>query len=152
MQYRGLKTFDGGYTFVIIDELADLLLSPCGNRIKTTLQRILQIGRAAKCFVIACTQIPARKVLDAGLMLNFSVRIALRCNDKIESRQILGTDEACLLPRYGKCVIKGLKPQAFIQDIMLIEEQELKNRAWLMERGQNEHSVLNRARQLGIPI
>lgn len=137
MQTQGIKTYQGGYIFIIIDELADLLLSPYGALIKKLLQKILQIGRATKTFVISATQIPARKILDAGLMLNFGIRIALRCNDKIESRQIIGTDDACRLPKYGVIIVKGLYADQpmYCQELLLRSDAELQERANIMHCG-----------------
>lgn len=102
-QRRGTKTADTFRAlYIIIDELADLMICPERRAVQTKLQRILQLGRAAKIHVIAATQAPNRAVIPAALVLNFTNRIALRCLNSIESRQIINRAGAELLPQYGK--------------------------------------------------
>lgn len=113
MQQQGIKNWNGGKVFVVIDELADLLTDfKVGNKVKRLLQKILQIGRAAGISIIAATQAPSRKVLPAELTLNFTNKIALRCDTAIESRQVVGVKGAELLPKHGKGLYRsadGLK-------------------------------------------
>lgn len=89
---------------IVIDELADLMLSDRSAEIKRLLQKILQIGRAVKCYVIAATQCPNRKVIPAELTLNFTCRWALRCVSSIESRQIIGVAGAEQIRNYGEAI------------------------------------------------
>lgn len=89
--------------YIIIDELADLMLT-AGKDAAPLLQHILQLGRAARVHIIAATQCPARQVIPAPLVLNFTARVALRCLSPIESRQIIGTAGAETLPRYGQFI------------------------------------------------
>jgi len=103
MQELGEKQWRGNRTFLVIDELADLLVDyEVGGKVKRTLQKILQISRAAGVCVIACTQCPARKILPAELTLNFTERIGLRCLSATESRQIIGTKGCEAINCYGK--------------------------------------------------
>lgn len=101
MEEHGLTTFSGGTIYIIIDELADLMISPNRIQIRLLLQKILQLGRAARVSVIAATQAPNRRIIPAELVLNFTDRIALRCLSPIESRQIIGMSGAENLPKYG---------------------------------------------------
>lgn len=95
MQQLGIKEWNGNRTFIIIDELADLLIDDqVGRKVKRALQKILQIGRASGVCIIAATQCPARKIIPAELTLNFTERIGLKCNSTIESRQIIN-DKGC---------------------------------------------------------
>lgn len=98
MGRKGLSMSDEDHVFVIIDELADLMISPEAKEIKLRIQKITQLGRAARVHVIACTQSPSRKTLDAAMVLNFTCRIGLACADTIESRQIIGMSGCEFLP------------------------------------------------------
>ena len=54
MQRRWLRTYDGGHVYVIIDELADLMTTQ-KRAVLPVLQRLCQIGRAARVHVILHT-------------------------------------------------------------------------------------------------
>lgn len=109
----GIRKSDNPHMYIIIDEIADLLLSPYSRAIKNGLQRILQKGRAANIHIIACTQSPSRKTLPAELVINFTNRVALHCASAIESRQILNEKGAESIQGYGtilyKAPMKGIK-------------------------------------------
>lgn len=99
MAAKGLKTWDKGTIYVMIDELADLVLG--SPDILRKLVRIGCVGRAAGIYQIACTQVPNRKILPAELQVNFPAQLALRCRTKIESRQVIQIPGAEKLPLYG---------------------------------------------------
>lgn len=105
MERRRLKNCPFAPLYVIIDELADLMISDQRKRILPLLQRLLQLGRAANIHVIAATQAPSRRVIPAELVLNFTHRVALRCLSSIESRQIINAPGAETLPQYGRALI-----------------------------------------------
>lgn len=92
------KETDMPHLYVVIDELADLIDEA---NVRKQLVKIGRLGRAAHIHLLACTQDPSRFTLSAQLMQNFTTRIALRCRDNIESRQILGVTGADHLPKYG---------------------------------------------------
>ncbi len=106
MDERNIRKWDvetcGPRLIVIIDELADLMISAEGKAIRAALQKILQIGRACAVSVWAATQAPSRQIIPAEVTLNFTDRVALRCVSAIESRQIVGVKGAEQLPKYGK--------------------------------------------------
>lgn len=102
MEQLRLRDYNGAHIYCIIDELADIMTTS-KKYVMPRLQRILQLGRAARIHVIAATQAPDRThTLPAPLKLNFTDRIALRCATAIESKQIIDTKGAELLPRYGR--------------------------------------------------
>lgn len=102
MELQGIRDFHGTDIYIIIDELADLMISPENKEIRRKLQKIEQIGRAAAVHVIAATQAPNRQIIPANIVLNFTNRLALRCLSGIESRQIINVAGAEELPRYGQ--------------------------------------------------
>lgn len=106
MQVKNLTMYDGTKILVVIDELADLMTT-CKNEVMPRLQRIAQLGRAAKIQLIAATQCPKREIIPAQLTCNFTGRVALHCVNAIESRQIINTSGAELLPQYGSALFQN---------------------------------------------
>lgn len=104
MERAGEKQYDGDPIIVVIDELADLLISADARTIQAQLQRLTALGRAALVKVICATQCPNRQILKANITLNFSSRVALHCQTAIESRQVINEKGAEELPMYGQCL------------------------------------------------
>jgi len=104
MQMQGRKQSDRAKILVVIDELADLLISEQGRAIKTKIQRLAQLGRAARITIIVATQCPNRRIIPAEIVLNFTQRIGLRCLTAIESRQIINVKGCESLEMYGRCL------------------------------------------------
>lgn len=103
MQKRGLKNYDGAHVYIIIDELAPLMLND-KKRIEPLLNDLMLLGRAARVHIIACTQRATASVIGSVLKANIVHRIALRTSTKQESRNILEVAGAEKLPRHGTCV------------------------------------------------
>ena len=101
MQRTGSRKYAGGDVYVIIDELADLMTTQ-KKGVLPLLQRLCQIGRAARVHVIACTQCPLAQIIPTPVKVNFDARVALRTRSAQDSRNILGTTGCELLPRYGQ--------------------------------------------------
>ena len=101
MQSEGVKKWRGGDLYVIIDELADLMTT---NRktVQPLLQRLCQIGRAARVHVVACTQTPISAVIPTQIKVNFDSRFILRTRTAQDSRNLMDRSGAELLPRYGQ--------------------------------------------------
>lgn len=106
MQARGERLYTGGDVYIIIDELADLLTAD-KRRILPILQRIGQIGRAARVHLICCTQCPTAQILSTQLKVNFDSILALRTRSAQDSRNIIGISGAENLPRYGKGIYQS---------------------------------------------
>ena len=101
MARTGDTMYSGADMFIIIDELADLMTTQKAA-VLPVLQRILQIGRAARVHVIGCTQCPLASVLPTPLKVNFTARLGLRTLSAQDSRNILGIKGCESLPRYGR--------------------------------------------------
>ena len=102
MEKRNITAWDGPKTYLVIDELADLVI---GHRdILQELIHICQIGRAAGVYVIAATQIPSRSTIPTLLQVNMPCHIALRVSSPIESRIILGDATATTLRNPGDLI------------------------------------------------
>ena len=101
MQHERVKLYRGSNVYVVIDELADLMTT-CRKTVQPLLQRLCQIGRAARVHVIACTQCPISQVIPTPIKVNFDSRLGLRTRSKQDSRNILGCTGCEILPQYGK--------------------------------------------------
>lgn len=135
MQRRGLRKFPGGDIYVIIDEFADLMTTQ-KRLIMPTVQRLAQIGRAAKVHIILATQTPIAKVLPTEIKCNFDARVALRTRSAQDSRNILGAACCESLPRYGYAYY--MTPESsYKTQVPMIDGQEIENRVnfWRKQAG-----------------
>ena len=104
-RYRGMEQngnilYNGPDIYLVIDEIADLMTTQ-KKTVLPLLQKILQIARAARVHVIACTQCPLATVIPTPLKVNFTARLGLRTLSAQDSRNILGIKGCETLPQYG---------------------------------------------------
>lgn len=99
------KKFPGGHIYVFIDELADIMLE-ARKEASAIIQKIMQLGRAARVHIVVCTQTAARLTIPAAMQINFTCRIGLKLDDAIDSRQIVKVAGCENLPPYGKCILR----------------------------------------------
>ena len=92
---------------VVIDEYADLAMSAQGKQITEYVQKIVQIARAFRVFVILATQRPSSEIITHNIKSNFLTRIALRAASVYDSRLILGQAGAQDLRFKGEAIIKS---------------------------------------------
>lgn len=76
------------YLFVIIDELAELMLLD-KKRVQERLQRILQLGRASGIYCLSATQRPSSDVLSGTLKVNYTTRICFKVASIYDSKTII---------------------------------------------------------------
>lgn len=106
MQNKGLKTYDGGPLYVIIDEVAPLVRGENKKEVRERLYQISALGRAAKVFLIICTQRSTADILPRDIVVNLDI-VCLRQRKPVDSRELIGIPDACKLPRIGYCYIFG---------------------------------------------
>lgn len=104
MQSLKVKEYSGSDLYVVIDELADLMVS-IKKETLPLLQRLAQIGRAARVHVIACSQNILAQTIPTVLKCNFPAVLGLRTATAQQSRFLISTTGCELLPdpkREGK--------------------------------------------------
>ena len=104
MQRFHVKEYEGPHLYVVIDELADLMVS-IKKETLPLLQRLAQIGRAARVHVIACTQNVMAVTIPTVLKCNFSTILGLRTCNAQQSRFLISATGCETLPdpkREGK--------------------------------------------------
>ncbi|MDD4816735.1 MAG: DNA translocase FtsK [Victivallaceae bacterium] len=79
---------------VIIDELAELMLSEYKADVQYCINRIAQLGRAAGIHIVVATQSPRREVITGTIKANLPTRISFQVSQSIDSRVILDQNGA----------------------------------------------------------
>ena len=105
MEKNGLRLYSGPDTYCIIDEWIDIKQT-AGKAAEIPLIRLAAMARAAKIHIILCTQRPTSDIINGTIRANFAAKIALRCNSRQESRNIIDQAGAEMLPRYGTCLFR----------------------------------------------
>jgi len=97
MQKARIKEYNGPHLYVIIDELADLMVSMKKETLPL-LQRLAQVGRAARVHLIACTQNVLAVTIPTVLKCNFTATLGLRTANKQQSRFLIAEGGCEMLP------------------------------------------------------
>ncbi|MGD8777941.1 MAG: DNA translocase FtsK 4TM domain-containing protein [Ignavibacteria bacterium] len=106
-----MQHFKMPYIIVIIDELADLMITS-GKEVEEPIARLAQLARAVGIHLIVATQRPSVNVITGTIKANFSARIAYQVATKIDSRTILDMKGAeQLLGRGDMLFLPGGSPK-----------------------------------------
>ena len=108
MRVLGVENGEGYFQkwVLIIDELADLMLTNQKKEIEKTLVSLLQLSRAANITVILCTQSPRVAVITGLIQANTPTKIIFKTVSARESVLCLGHKGAEELLGNGDCIIK----------------------------------------------
>jgi len=108
------------YIVVIIDELADLMIT-AAREVEEPIARLAQLARAVGIHLIVATQRPSVDVITGVIKANFPARIAYQVASRIDSRTVLDSQGAEQLLGNGDMLyIPGGHPKALrIQNAFL---------------------------------
>lgn len=92
--------------FVVIDELADIMLQSKNKKFEKNLIRLAQKSRAAGIHMVLATQRPSVDILTGLIRANFPARIACKVSSRVDSQIILDKGGAENLIGRGDAIIK----------------------------------------------
>ena len=129
MKANGQTTYEGEHTYIVVDELADLLLSTnrrLAKDVEIHLSKLAQLGRAAKIHLILATQQVRRKTLPNSILANIPARLGLRTIDALESKMIIFRAGCETLPLYGYGILYvPTETKAMLTDIKPVDPDRL---------------------------
>jgi S-DNA-T family DNA segregation ATPase FtsK/SpoIIIE len=99
-----------------------------GKEIEQRVARIGAKGRSAGIHLILATQKPSRDIVKGVIKANLNARVALKVNERLESRIILEQSGAETLLGKGDLLFKDLGPAIRLQS-PLISDEDLKKAA-----------------------
>ncbi len=123
------------YIVVIVDELADLMMSGSKKEIEFSVTRLAQMARAVGIHLILATQRPSTDVITGLIKANFPARMAYRVNSGIDSRTILDQSGAEKLIGYGDmlCMPPGVEAPVRVQNAF-VDTDEIENICAFMQK------------------
>ena len=130
------------YQVVIIDELADLMMTSKGEA-EAALARIAQLSRAVGIHTIIATQRPSVNVLTGVIKANYPTRIAFQVSSQIDSRTILDCKGAESLLGQGDMLFNppGIARLIRIQSPLVLDHEINSVVETLAAQRQAEHRV-----------
>lgn len=107
---------DVPYMAIVIDELADLMLSSeHSGQIETSIIRLAQKARAVGIHLICATQRPSVDIIPGIMKANFPTQVAFMVNKKVDSTVILDQPGAEELIGKGDMLIAGTEFQGLLR-------------------------------------
>jgi DNA segregation ATPase FtsK/SpoIIIE, S-DNA-T family len=124
------------YIVIIIDELADLMLSS-PVKVEEALCRLAQMTRATGIHLIIATQRPSVDIITGSIKINFPSRIAFAVSTQVDSRTILDVNGAEKLLGNGDMLFSPINASKPIRaQGSFVSEKEIKNIvSFLEEKG-----------------
>ena len=130
------------YIIVVIDELADLMMTAPSD-IENSLARLAQMARAVGIHLIIATQRPSVNVITGTIKANFPTRIAFRVASKVDSRTIIDANGGeKLLGRGDMLFLPPGQPEPIRLHGAWIDTEETEQLvAWVRDQGVELDSV-----------
>lgn len=125
---KNISEYDGcmPYIVVIIDELADLMISS-RKYVQESICKLAQKSRACGIHLVIATQRPSVDVITGTIKANFPVRISCKVSSATDSRVILDKNGAERLLGKGDAVIDGLNFSLERFQVAFISDEEVAN-------------------------
>ena len=135
------------YIVIIIDELADLMMSS-PVKIEDALCRLAQMTRATGIHLIIATQRPSVDIITGSIKINFPSRIAFAVSTQVDSRTILDINGAEKLLGNGDMLFSPINASKPIRaQGSFVSEREIKDIvSFLEENGPSpeyQENILN---------
>jgi S-DNA-T family DNA segregation ATPase FtsK/SpoIIIE len=121
------------YIVVIIDELADLMMT-AGKQIEEPIARIAQLARAVGIHMVVATQRPSVNVITGTIKANFPARVAYQVASKVDSRTILDQGGADQLIGMGDMLYHNGASMVRIQNAFVSTEEVERINAFVGEQ------------------
>ncbi len=121
------------YIVVIIDELADLMMT-AGKQIEEPIARIAQLARAVGIHMVVATQRPSVNVITGTIKANFPARAAYQVASKVDSRTILDVGGADQLIGMGDMLFTNGAGMTRIQNAFVSTEEVERINAFIGEQ------------------
>ena len=105
MKGKGLKEYDGVRLVIVIDELADLMMTS-KKEVEQSIVRIAQMGRAAGVHLIVATQDPRASVVTGLIKYNLPTKVCLKTANAQHSMNIIDVGKGAELLGKGDAYIQ----------------------------------------------
>ncbi|MBO4631688.1 MAG: hypothetical protein J5858_07170 [Lentisphaeria bacterium] len=92
---------------IIVDELAEVMMSKAWKNVETSISRLAQRGRAAGIHLVIATQTPRKDIITGVIKANLPTKIAFKVSSGMDSRVILDSPGAEKLLGRGDMLFKG---------------------------------------------
>ena len=79
---------------IILDELADLMMTEAKKDVESNITRIAQKGRAAGIHIIVATQRPSTNIITGVIKANLPTRLCFQVRSRVDSQVVLDTPGA----------------------------------------------------------
>ncbi|MBO4303658.1 MAG: DNA translocase FtsK [Lentisphaeria bacterium] len=113
------------YLVIIVDELADIMMTDAKSDVETSICRIAQKGRAAGIHLVIATQTPRKDIITGTIKANLPSKISFKVASFTDSRVVLDAMGAEKLLGKGDMLFKG--PSGEMERIQgsLVSDEEI---------------------------
>ncbi len=126
------------YLIIVVDELADIMLTRQKAQVEAMICRLAQLARATGIHLVIATQRPSVDIITGLIKANFPSRIAFAVSTQVDSRVILDTGGAELLIGSGDMLFAPLDfPKPIRIQAPYVSEKEMERLAdfWRKQGG-----------------